>query len=126
MTASEGFEEFGVYILRHKDRSKWIAEAKGGNEVAKQCMWAASKWMTEMDAGYHSVCSCCDALLSDQNQVRAFIVFVPTHEDPDRVKAKTGGVCAGCSLHDDNWLVDRSVHSIGLAPIPSRRGNQVH
>jgi hypothetical protein len=119
-------EAFRIYIMRHADRNEWLAKARAGDQAAKLCQWAASKWMKAMPME-HSACSCCDMVFSPGDIPRAFIVLVPVKEDPKKVKAKAGGVCSDCSSHEDKWLVDQGVRRQGgLSPTEGRPGDQVH
>jgi hypothetical protein len=118
-------ESFRVYIMRYEDRTEWRAKAKGGDENARICQWAASKWMRARPTE-HAACSCCDMVFSATDEVRALLILISTNVDPDKIKAKAGGVCAECSKHDDKWIVDQSARREGLSAATRRSGDQLH
>src|SRR5262245_58566255 len=122
--AVEQFEDFRAYIVRYEDRAEWLQEARGGNETAKICQWAASNWMREM--AEHDLCSCCERTFSPPSRPRAFIVLIPIKKHPEKVRAKAGGVCAECSKRDNRWIIDNGAHRLGLPTTPPGLGDKLH
>jgi hypothetical protein len=118
-------EKLNVYIVRHEDRKEWRAKANSGEEVARVCLWAISKWIKDLPTEY-SACSCCDAVFSESDVPKAFVVLIPAVDDPENVKATAGGVCLECSKHDNQWLLDQSIRRKGLSAASRRRGDQIH
>jgi len=124
MPASKDFEEHRVHIMRYQDRNRWLAAARRGNEAARLCQWAASKWMKGM-ATEPSACTCCDRVLSGADIPRAFLILVPTRRDPERVRATACAVCAECSRHDNQWLVNEGLYRNGLSRAEPRPGERL-
>jgi hypothetical protein len=117
--------EYRVYVVRREHQKEWLAKAQGGDETAKVCMWAGKNFMKAMRQE-HSVCACCDRVFSGVDIPRAMVVLIPAEPDPEKVKAQAGGVCAECSKHDDQWLVDESTRRIGLSKAGMRPGDKAH
>jgi hypothetical protein len=118
-------EVFRLYVMRYEDRAEWRAKAKSGDENASICQWATSKWMRALSTE-HAACSCCDVVFSAKNEVRAMLILISANANPDTIKAKAGGVCAECSKHDDNWIVDQSADREGLSTAGRRPGDQLN
>ncbi len=122
--ANDGFENCCVYILRHTDSDRWIANAETDDAV-KLCLWAALEYMRSLGAEF-SACACCDTVFSQAYIPESFVVLIPVEEDLQTVKADVRGVCLECSKHDDDWLIDQGVHREGLAPTPARLGDSIN
>ena len=125
MSTDHATEEFRIYIVRLRDHADWVAKVNAGDEIAQLCLWAASKWRLAI-ATEHSPCQCCDRPLSIADKPQAFIVFVPTAPDPEKVEASAGGVCSECSEHDDRWIVDQGVHRTGMSLAGVRPGDRIN
>jgi hypothetical protein len=74
----------------------------------------------------HAAYSCCDVVFSATDEVRAMLILISTDVDPDKIKAKAGGVCAERSEHDNKWIVDQSARREGLSAAGRRAGDQLH
>ena len=109
-------EDFRVYVVRKEHQKEWLARAdSGSDEVARECMWAASQWMKDLSAERteRSVCACCNTALSTTKKPPAIIVLIPLIRDPETVRATAGGVCSECAKHDDTWLAEHGVRRDG-------------
>ena len=119
--------EFRIYIVRRADQPKWFTKARGGDEVAKTCIWAGSKYMKVVRKGGQSQCSICSKAFSRKDGPSAFLVLIPVEWDPETVRAKAAGLCADCSIRDDRSLSDEIARREGwLSTGPPRPGDQVH
>lgn len=73
-----------------------------------------------------SWCGCCDTSFSLGEVPRAFIVWIPTERDPEKVTAHAIAACSECSKHDDKWIVDQGVRWERPALATARSGDPVH
>jgi hypothetical protein len=105
-------EDFRLYVVRREHRKEWLARANSGDEVARECMWAVSKWMKDF-ATEPFACACCNTVLSPEAKPQAVIVFIPVIADPEKVTATAGGVCLECSKHDDMWIAEHGARRDG-------------
>ena len=123
--ADEKGEKCRIHILRWQDRAMWKAEVASGNQVAKLCSWAASKFVRAMPEEA-SWCACCDTLFASGDKPRAFIILIPIEYDSEKVRASAVAVCSECSKHDDEWLKAQGLWRKGLPPTPARPGDKLH
>ena len=79
-------EECRVHIMRHKDRTAWIAKANSGDRDTGLCLSAISRWMNVMSKEY-SACACCDTVFPDsENPARTFFFLFRRRKIPKRSK----------------------------------------
>jgi hypothetical protein len=115
-------ERYRIHIVRRQDQNAWAARARIGDEVARICTWASSNFMKAIRAG-HSTCACCNRVFAGNVVPRAFVVLIPVEREPDQIKAKAGGVCAECSNHGDQWIVDQCMDRQVLMGAPTLNGD---
>jgi hypothetical protein len=106
-------------------RKSGAPRRKMRDDVAKLCINAASNFVRAIP-NEAAGCCCCDTFFSPDDKPPAFIILIPVEEDPEIVRAHAKAVCAECSSHDDEWLIEQGVRREGLAPTPPRPGDRVH